>query len=101
MSVRAAPSRPFFPPVPVSSPQHDFFTGPAAQAPRIVYTEPFPAFSYPRPFMTDMLWLMAHHGYALTFVLLLAEAMGLPFPAAIALVAAGAAVASHALWGPV
>jgi membrane protein DedA with SNARE-associated domain len=43
---------------------------------------------------------MAHHGYALTFVLLFAEAMGLPFPAAIALVAAGAAVASHALWGP-
>jgi membrane protein DedA with SNARE-associated domain len=44
--------------------------------------------------------LMARHGYALTFCLLLAEAMGLPFPAAIALVAAGAAVAAHALWGP-
>jgi len=44
--------------------------------------------------------LMAHHGYALTFGLLLAEALGLPFPAAIALVAAGAAVAAHALWGP-
>jgi membrane protein DedA with SNARE-associated domain len=44
--------------------------------------------------------LMAHHGYALTFGLLLAEAIGLPFPAAIALVAAGAAVAAHALWGP-
>ncbi len=44
--------------------------------------------------------LMAHHGYALTFGLLLAEAIGLPFPAALALVAAGAAVASHALWGP-
>ena len=43
---------------------------------------------------------MAHHGYALLFGLLLAEAMGLPFPAAIALVAAGAAVAAHALWGP-
>jgi membrane protein DedA with SNARE-associated domain len=43
---------------------------------------------------------MASHGYALIFWLLLAEAMGLPFPAAIALVAAGAAVASHALWGP-
>ncbi len=43
---------------------------------------------------------MAHHGYALIFGLLLAEAMGLPFPAAIALVAAGAAVAAHALWGP-
>jgi membrane protein DedA with SNARE-associated domain len=36
----------------------------------------------------------------LTFALLLAEAIGLPFPAAIALVAAGAAVAAHTLWGP-
>jgi len=50
--------------------------------------------------MTDMLTLMARHGYALTFVLLLAEALGLPVPAAIALVAAGAAVASHALSAP-
>jgi membrane protein DedA with SNARE-associated domain len=50
--------------------------------------------------MTDMLKLMAGHGYVLTFCLLLAEAIGLPFPAAIALVAAGAAVAAHALWGP-
>jgi len=48
----------------------------------------------------NLLSLMAHHGYALTFGLLLAEAIGLPFPAAIALVAAGAAVAAHALWGP-
>jgi len=48
----------------------------------------------------NLLTLMARHGYALTFGLLLAEAMGLPFPAAIALVAAGAAVAAHALWGP-
>jgi len=44
--------------------------------------------------------LMVRHGYALTFGLLMAEAIGLPFPAAIALVAAGAAVAAHALWGP-
>jgi membrane protein DedA with SNARE-associated domain len=48
----------------------------------------------------DLYLLMARHGYALTFGLLLAEALGLPFPAAIALVAAGAAVAAHALWGP-
>jgi membrane protein DedA with SNARE-associated domain len=48
----------------------------------------------------NLISLMAHHGYALTFALLLAEALGLPFPAAIALVAAGAAVAAHALWGP-
>jgi membrane protein DedA with SNARE-associated domain len=48
----------------------------------------------------DLVLLMARHGYALTFGLLLAESLGLPFPAAIALVAAGAAVASHALSGP-
>ncbi|MGA9977694.1 MAG: VTT domain-containing protein [Candidatus Sulfotelmatobacter sp.] len=51
--------------------------------------------------MTDMLKLMAGHGYVLIFSLLFAEAVGLPFPAAIALVAAGAAVASHALGLPV
>jgi membrane protein DedA with SNARE-associated domain len=44
--------------------------------------------------------LMARHGYAWIFGLLLAEAIGLPFPAAIALVVAGAAVAAHTLWGP-
>jgi membrane protein DedA with SNARE-associated domain len=44
--------------------------------------------------------LMARHGYAWLFGLLLAEAIGLPFPAAIALVATGAAVAAHTLWGP-
>jgi membrane protein DedA with SNARE-associated domain len=48
----------------------------------------------------NLISLMTHHGYAMTFGLLLAEAIGLPFPAAIALVAAGAAVAAHALWGP-
>src|ERR1022692_2699385 len=48
----------------------------------------------------DLYLLMARHGYALTFGLLLAEAIGLPFPAAIALVAAGAAVAAHTLLGP-
>jgi hypothetical protein len=49
--------------------------------------------------MTHLLAMMARHGYALTFFLLLAEAIGLPFPAAIALVAAGAAIASHTLSG--
>jgi membrane protein DedA with SNARE-associated domain len=48
----------------------------------------------------DLFLLMARHGYVLTFCLLLAEAIGLPFPAAIALVAAGATVAAHGLWGP-
>ncbi len=47
--------------------------------------------------MNDILSTMARHGYALTFMLLLAEAIGLPFPASIALVAAGAAIASHTL----
>jgi membrane protein DedA with SNARE-associated domain len=50
--------------------------------------------------MNDLLALMARHGLALTFGLLFAEAIGFPFPAALALVAAGAAVASHTLWGP-
>jgi membrane protein DedA with SNARE-associated domain len=66
---------------------------------RLCYIEPFPGFSYPTVFM-NLFALMARHGYALTFGLLLAEAIGLPFPAALALVAAGAAVAAHALWGP-
>jgi membrane protein DedA with SNARE-associated domain len=50
--------------------------------------------------MGDLLSVMARHGYALTFALLFAEAMGVPLPGAIALVAAGAAVASHSLWAP-
>jgi membrane protein DedA with SNARE-associated domain len=50
--------------------------------------------------MSDLLSMMAQHGYALTFALLFAEAIGLPFPAALALVAAGAGVASHTLYGP-
>jgi membrane protein DedA with SNARE-associated domain len=43
---------------------------------------------------------MARHGYALTFTVLLLESLGLPLPAAIALVAAGAGVASHTLSAP-
>jgi len=50
--------------------------------------------------MHDLLQSMARHGYVLTFCILFAEAIGLPFPAAIALVAAGAAVAAHTLSGP-
>jgi len=50
--------------------------------------------------MHDLLTMMARHGYALTFGVLLGEAIGLPLPAAIALVAGGAAAASHTLWGP-
>jgi membrane protein DedA with SNARE-associated domain len=47
--------------------------------------------------MNGLISSLAHHGYALTFWMLFAEAMGLPLPAAIALVAAGAAIASHTL----
>jgi membrane protein DedA with SNARE-associated domain len=50
--------------------------------------------------MHDLLSIMARQGYALTFALLFAEALCRPFPAAIALVAAGAGVASHTLFGP-
>lgn len=49
--------------------------------------------------MADLSSIMARHGYALTFALLLAEAVGMPLPAALALVAAGAAVSSHYLSG--
>ena len=48
----------------------------------------------------NLLSIMARHGYVLTFCVLLGEALGLPFPAAVALVAGGAAVASHTLSGP-
>jgi membrane protein DedA with SNARE-associated domain len=45
--------------------------------------------------------LIAHHGYLLIFLVVLAESIGLPMPAALALVAAGAAVASKTLSAPV
>lgn len=48
----------------------------------------------------NLLAIIGRHGYALTFGFLLAETIGLPFPASIALVAAGAAVASHTLTAP-
>src|SRR5690348_14025571 len=64
-----------------------------------VYTETFPRSAHPRVTMNDLLVLMGRHGYALTFALLFAEAIGLPFPATIVLVAAGAAIAAHTLAG--
>jgi membrane protein DedA with SNARE-associated domain len=45
--------------------------------------------------------LLAHHGYSLIFVVVLAESIGLPMPAALALVGAGAGVASGNLSAPV
>jgi len=44
--------------------------------------------------------LIARHRYLLTFLVVLSEAIGLPVPAALALVAAGAGVASKALSAP-
>ncbi len=49
--------------------------------------------------MNDLLLATARHGYALTFGILIAESVGFPFPASIALVAAGAGIASHTLSG--
>jgi len=47
--------------------------------------------------MHDINVLLATHGYALTFLLLFAESVGLPLPAAVALAGAGAASAAHKL----
>jgi len=51
--------------------------------------------------MNDLLALIVHHGYIIIFLIVLAEALGLPVPAALALVTGGAAVASGAMRGPV
>src|SRR5579863_7515218 len=50
--------------------------------------------------MNNFLALIAHHGYLLIFVIVLAEAIGLPVPAALALVAGGAAAAAGSLSAP-
>jgi membrane protein DedA with SNARE-associated domain len=47
--------------------------------------------------MNDLLQAISHHGYSLLFLVVLAEAAGLPAPAALALIAAGAATAAHVL----
>src|SRR4051812_11310795 len=49
--------------------------------------------------MKDLLPILASHGYSLTFCMLFAEAVGFPLPAALALIAAGAAIASHSMVG--
>jgi membrane protein DedA with SNARE-associated domain len=49
--------------------------------------------------MNDVVSAVARHGYALTFAFLFGQAMGLPLPASIAMIAAGAAIASHTLTG--
>jgi membrane protein DedA with SNARE-associated domain len=47
--------------------------------------------------MQPLLSLIGHHGYLLVFFIVLAEAVGLPVPAAVALVAGGAAAAAGML----
>ncbi len=47
--------------------------------------------------MSDLLSAVSHHGYLLLFLIVLAEAIGLPAPSAVALVAAGSAAAAHVL----
>jgi membrane protein DedA with SNARE-associated domain/rhodanese-related sulfurtransferase len=47
--------------------------------------------------MQSLLSLIGHHGYLLVFFIVLAEALGMPVPAAVALVAGGAAAASGVL----
>lgn len=50
--------------------------------------------------MSNFLSLIAHHGYIIIFVVVFAEAVGLPMPAALALVAGGAAAAAGTLRVP-
>lgn len=50
--------------------------------------------------MNDLLALVVHHGYIIIFLIVLAEALGIPVPAALALVTGGAAVASGVLRAP-
>ncbi|HTR67624.1 MAG TPA: hypothetical protein VMH85_17725 [Terriglobales bacterium] len=50
--------------------------------------------------MNDLLGMMARHGYGLVFGIVLAEALGFPLPAALALVGAGAAAAAGKMSAP-
>ena len=45
--------------------------------------------------MSDLIQQIARHGYLLVIAIVFAEAIGLPVPAALALIVAGAAVAGH------
>jgi membrane protein DedA with SNARE-associated domain len=51
--------------------------------------------------MTDLISLISRHGYLIVAAIVFAEAVGLPVPAALALVAAGAAVAGNVLRAPI
>jgi membrane protein DedA with SNARE-associated domain len=50
--------------------------------------------------VNDFISAIAHHGYSAVFLFVLAEAINLPLPAAVALVTAGAAAATHSLQLP-
>ena len=50
--------------------------------------------------MFDVISLVVHHGYLVIALFAFGEAIGLPVPAALALVAGGAAAASHVLRAP-
>ncbi len=50
--------------------------------------------------MNNLLAAISHHGYLLIFVVVFAEAAGLPAPAALALIAAGAGAAAQLLSAP-
>ena len=50
--------------------------------------------------MSHFFSTISQHAYLLVFLVVLAEAIGLPVPAALALIATGAAVASHAMSAP-
>jgi membrane protein DedA with SNARE-associated domain len=47
--------------------------------------------------MNQLLASLTHHGYLLVFAVVMAEAMGLPVPAALALIAGGAGAAAGTL----
>lgn len=47
--------------------------------------------------MTEFFSIVAHHAYLAIFLAVMAEAVNLPVPAAVALVTAGAAIAAHSL----
>lgn len=51
--------------------------------------------------MTELASLIARHGYSIVVVIVFVEAIGLPCPAALSLVTAGAAVAGHLLRAPI
>ena len=50
--------------------------------------------------MNNLVLTVSEHGYAFLFLIVLAEACGLPVPAALALIAGGAAAAAHILSVP-